>query len=495
MYLDITENKNCRNLQKKSAFVVFIMIVLSSLAASSWAQVPSLGSPYILSEKQEFNLGQAWIREFKAKAPLTYDPLIQNYLENLVASLIVFEKNLTIKKTQVLIVDNSNFNAFAVPGGVIGVNLGIFTYLPKEAELASVIAHEIGHISQHHFVRRLEGSKNLLAQQIFGLISTAILAGITANADVAMAGITASRGAVIQNALYYSRTQEQEADRVGMQILTAAGYDPKSMAMAFGRMQHQIMLNGGNPPQFLLTHPLSETRIADINARIDAQKITDKVTKKEKKMTTKSYALIRVRSMILDFVDKAQVLAVLKSENAKTFELEYAKAMLAKTKKDYASASRILQKMLKQDKYNLILNFSLAEIFFLSHNFKVANNLLEEVLELSPNYYPALFLIGKVQSYQDLNLSQKTFAKLASLRPDDEQVWFEFFDVSKSKKDFLNSFYAKAEYLQLIGNFASALEQMELAKKTSKNYDFPYQARIIKRLEDMQTMAQDYSFK
>lgn len=493
MYLDITENKNYKNSKKKSAFMIFIIVVLSSLAFSSWAQVPSLGSSYILSEKQEFNLGQAWIREFKAKAPLTYDPLIQNYLENLVANLIVFEKNLTIKKTQVLIVDNSSFNAFAVPGGVIGVNLGIFTYLPNEAELASVIAHEIGHISQHHFVRRLEGSKNLLAQQIFGLISTAILAGITANADVAMAGITASRGAVIQNALYYSRSQEQEADRVGMQILTAAGYDPKSMAMAFGRMQHQIMLNGGNPPQFLLTHPLSETRIADINARIDAQKTNNRANQ-IKKITTKSYALIRIRSMMLGFADKAQVLAVLKSENARSFELEYAKAILAKTKKDYVSASRILQKMLKLDKYNLILNFSLAEVFFLKHNFAAAKNLLKEVLELSPDYYPALFLLGKVQAYQDLSASQKTFAKLVNLRPDDEQVWLEFFEVSKSKKDSLNSFYAKAEYLQLIGDFVSAIAQMELAKKASKNYDFPYQARIIKRLEDMQTMAQKYSF-
>lgn len=471
-----------------SALSVFLLLLVSSYSS---AQVPHLGNSYILSEKQEFNLGQAWIRDFKAKAPISYDVLVQDYLENLISNLIVFEKNLSIKKTQVLLIDDSSFNAFAVPGGIIGVNLGIFSYLPNEAELASVLAHEIGHISQHHFVRRLEGNKNLLAQQIFGLLSSAILAGITANSDVALAGITATKGAIIQNALYYSRTQEQEADRIGLQILKAAGYDAKSMAMAFGRMQHQIMLNGGNPPQFLLTHPLSETRIADINSRIDAQKPSFGT----KKINTKSYALIRIRSMFLSFVEKEQVLASLKADGATKVELEFAQAMLAKERKNYASAISFLQNLLKKDKYNLILNYSLAEALFLKHNFKEAQNLLETVLDLSPNYYPALFLLGKIQSFENLNASQKTFAKLANLRPNDEQIWLELYDTSKFKKDALNTFYAKAEYMQLLGDFTSALEQMQLAKQVSKKYDFPAQARVIKRLEDLQTMAEDFSFK
>lgn len=485
------------NKAKFLLFALFLSFCIFSIFSISkvLAQVPHLGNSYILSEAQEYSLGQAWIRGFKAKAPIEYDPLIQDYLENLIAKLMVFENNLSIKKTQVLLIKDLSFNAFAVPGGILGVNLGIFNFLPNEAELASVLAHEIGHISQHHFVRRLEGSKNLLAQQIFGILTSVVLAGVTANPEVASAGLVASRGAVIQNALYYSRTQEQEADRVGLQILKSSGYDPKYMAIAFGRMQHQIMLNGGNPPQFLLTHPLSETRIADVKARIDADLQKNNLIFKNKKINTKSYRLVRVRSMFLSFEDKNQILAQLKAENAQDYELEYAKALFAKYKKDYLSASRFLQKLLKVDKYNLILNYSLGEVLFLKQDFKDAQNLLKKVLELNPDYYPALFLLAKVQSYLDLKASQKNLLKLSNLRRNDEQVWLELYDVSKLNKDSLNTFHAKAEYLQLLGDFNNSLLQMQLAKKVSKKYDFPAQARILQRLEDLEQISQIYTFE
>src|SRR5690606_25881880 len=166
-----------------------------------------------------------------------------------------------------VLLDSNQLNAFAAPGGIIGVNGGLFLHAQTEAEYASVLAHELAHLSQRHFARGLE------AQQRMALpLMAALLAGVVAAAagagDAGMAAILSAQAAAMQEQRRFSRQNEQEADRIGLINLERAGYDPNAMPRMFERLMRQYRFDR-KPPEFLLTHPVSESRVADTRNRAE----------------------------------------------------------------------------------------------------------------------------------------------------------------------------------------------------------------------------------
>ncbi len=246
------------------------LLTLACLLAQpiSASDLPSLGdaSSGIVSPEQEHQLGRAWLSLLRGQVHQLSDPLLKDYVESSVYRLTETSQ-LQDRRLEFVLLDSPQLNAFAAPGGIIGVNGGLFLHAQTEAEYASVMAHELAHLSQRHFARGLEAQQRMqlpmMAAMLAGVVAAAAGAG-----DAGIAAIMSTQAAAIQEQRRFSRQNEQEADRIGILNLEQAGYDPRAMPEMFGRLMRQYRYDQ-KPPEFLLTHPVTESRIADTRNRAE----------------------------------------------------------------------------------------------------------------------------------------------------------------------------------------------------------------------------------
>ena len=169
-----------------------------------------------------------------------------------------------------VLVDSPQINAFAIPGGVVGINAGTVLEANSMDEVASVVAHEFAHLSQRHYEQRQDASKQAMMMQIGGMlaaIAAASAGGEGGNAAAAM--MAGSQTLALESQMAFSRSNEREADRVGMALMTKAGYDPKAMPQFFATLNAQSQLNSSRNrflPSFIMTHPLSNERMSEAKA-------------------------------------------------------------------------------------------------------------------------------------------------------------------------------------------------------------------------------------
>ena len=170
------------------------------------------------------------------------------------------------RRLEFVLLDSPQLNAFAAPGGIIGVNGGLFIHAQTEAEYASVMAHELAHL--HATLRSRPRSPAAHAAADDGRHAAGVVAAAAGAGDAGIAAIVSTQAAAIQAQRRFSRQNEQEADRIGIVNLERAGYDPRAMPSMFGRLMRQYRYDQ-KPPEFLLTHPVSESRIADTTNRAE----------------------------------------------------------------------------------------------------------------------------------------------------------------------------------------------------------------------------------
>lgn len=252
-------------------------LACASLSLAAGAQddirLPDLGSSAnaLISDQEASNYGGAMLRQMRALDMVVDDPLLDDYINNLGYRLVA-SSDKPKDHFAFFIVKDPEINAFAAPGGYIAVNSGLITITRSESELAGVIAHEIGHITQNHLQRAFEASKKdapLMALVLLG----AIAAGAGAQAgDAAGAILLGGQGLIEQKQINFTRKDETEADRVGIQTLARAGFDPNAMATFFERMSDTMRAGSGGDslPPLLQDHPVTTTRISDAKARAGA---------------------------------------------------------------------------------------------------------------------------------------------------------------------------------------------------------------------------------
>ena len=259
---------------RRPATRLLTALVLASLAFGAGAQserrLPDLGSSAnaLISPQEAQDYGAAMLRQMRALNMVVDDPLLNDYIRNLGFRLVAACSR-PKDHFAFFIARDPEINAFAAPGGYIAVNSGLFVIAQNQSELAAVIAHEIGHITQHHLQRAFEASKKdapLLALVLLG----AIAAGSTHNGgDAGMAVLTGGQGLLEQKQINFTRKDETEADRVGIQTLANAGFDPDAMANFFQRMEDVMSTGSGGDdvPALLQDHPVTSVRISDAKAR------------------------------------------------------------------------------------------------------------------------------------------------------------------------------------------------------------------------------------
>lgn len=239
----------------------------TSLPSDLHDNLPELGdvSQTVLSAQDEQRIAEQILSEVAVSDEVLQDVEIIDYLQALGNRLAAASDDKR-QAFNFFVVKDSSINAFAMPGGVIGVHTGLFLASNSESELASVLGHEIGHVTQHHLARMLAKQKTDTFKNIAGIALALLVA--RANPELASGALTASSAAGIQRQLDYTREYEREADRVGLSILENAGFDPRGMPAFFTTLQRGSRFVEGSAPSFLRTHPLTTERISDVENRV-----------------------------------------------------------------------------------------------------------------------------------------------------------------------------------------------------------------------------------
>jgi predicted Zn-dependent protease len=248
-----------------SALSIFILGTMSVGAVNKKNNLPEIGvvASSAISLDKEVLIGDALMRQLRGQAPIISDPLLDEYIQDIGNRLVTQADNVKFPY-KFFILNSPDINAFAFFGGHIGIHTGLIFNARNESELASVLAHEISHVTQRHIARSIEARQKSSPLQIASLLGSILLAVVSPEAS--MAAISVSNAASAQSSINYTRQNEKEADRVGIAILADAGFDPNGASSFFGILAEKNRLKS-TPFAFLLTHPLPESRIADARTR------------------------------------------------------------------------------------------------------------------------------------------------------------------------------------------------------------------------------------
>lgn len=273
---------------------LLLSTVLSPAAyADGLNNLPSLGDAggAELSVQDERRLGALIMKDYRAFGAVNTDPEITSYIGRL-GNKIVQAAAESPSNFEFFLVTDKSVNAFAMPGGYIGVHTGLIAASQSESELASVLAHEVGHVTQRHIARRFGQQKQTSLVATAAMIAALLVAG--SNPQAASGLMAAGAGYSIDQQLSFSRDAEREADRVGFLTLQQAGFDTQGMVDFFGRLQTASRLYENNAPSYLRTHPLTTERIADIRNRagLEGRPVRTQA------QTNLNFELIRVKSIV-----------------------------------------------------------------------------------------------------------------------------------------------------------------------------------------------------
>lgn len=217
----------------------------------------------LIDNQQSLMIGEWALRQLNGSAPLLQDYWLQESMEQIVWQLNAVARNEA--PLGLLILNDQQINAFAIPAGLIGLNVGLIDKAKSIDELASVIAHEIAHISQRHYQHRNDEKSKHMIMQIAGIVAGVVISG--GNSDAMMATMAGANSVVANQSASFSRSQEREADRLGMQIMAQAGYDVHAMPDFFTTLEQQNPTQSMYIPSFVLSHPLTTERLSEAKER------------------------------------------------------------------------------------------------------------------------------------------------------------------------------------------------------------------------------------
>ena len=458
----------------------FITLLLISNLAFSQVNVdlPELGDRVsgAISDADVQILSDQFLQQVYSYSPLIIDPIIQEYSELLLYRLS--EQSLVEdREFKVILIDDPSLNAFAAPGGIVGINGGLFLNADNESQFASVICHELAHLSQRHFQRNVLRSQDRNLASALVMVSSIAIAIATNNPGAFIAGPALLQ----QQALRYNRAFEREADRFGFQNCVSSGYDPYAMGEMFENMVALRRFYGDNIPEFLLTHPVSSSRVSD------AFNAADQIENKDGIKNTVNFELIKGRleadfeevpiNSIRIFEDK-----VANDESIKNV-FGLSRALFLNGRFD-ESVSEV-DKLLKIYPKNLILNTVKVEILRESKKYEEALTLVNEQLEISPKNYPLSIEKAKV-----LKGLQKTIAAEEILRDtllrrnSDPSLWFLLSEIQKDNFNVAGYHQSRAEYFILLGQNEKALNELQFALKLSQD-NFQTFEIILTKINDL----------
>lgn len=238
----------------------------SACLAATTLDLPRIGEPAdtAMSPLEEARIGARIMAQLYAYDYILEDPEVTDYVSGLTWRLVA-AADTDVPKLTVFVIRDPRINAFALPGGYIGVNAGLLTAAQSESELAGVLAHELSHVTQRHIARSIEGTETANLATWAAVLATIIAA--SASPEIVIAALSVGQASIYQREVNFTRAHELEADRIGIRTLARAGFDTEAVAAFFVRLEQQSRLYGNQMPEFLRTHPVNTTRISEARSR------------------------------------------------------------------------------------------------------------------------------------------------------------------------------------------------------------------------------------
>ena len=401
--------------------------------------VPSLGEATRLSLKQREELGRSWLRTNYNSLNPTEDILLYHYTDEIIKRLKRGEA-LTRYRFNVVVLNSREFNAFAVPGGVLGFNLGLFLLAENEDEFSSVVAHELAHLSQEHFLRRLEWSRSNNALSL-GAIFTGLALALSGNFPLGAATIYGTLGYQNEEYLRLSRQFEDEADSQAIPLLANAGFDTRGMGSMLSRLK---TLEGTQSlAVYGRTHPLTSTRVNNallLGGRQNSLKSS----------LTSDYSFARQRALFL----------------AGRTEGKYSSTLASLKDSKYEGAIKALEELEHANPYSRVVFYTLLDAIIQSGAANVALKKIQDRQRVSIkdpmlDYYSAL-AYAKQRKYEQAVEYMESFSKNY---PEYPPIWLDISNHYLKLNDKYNLFRARGIYYLLTGDNNKMEANFNLAKK------------------------------
>jgi predicted Zn-dependent protease len=436
------------------------------LASSRAAlNLPDLGdaSEAVISRNAEQTLGTQTMNNLRGSGTLLDDPEVNAYLNQLGHKLLQADPSQSGQSFSFFAVGSRELNAFALPGGYVGVNSGLILATQNESELASVLAHEISHVTQHHIARQIAAQTSNQMATMAALLGALVAAG-TGNGQVAMAAITGATAAQLQSQINYTREHEQEADRVGFQLLSDAGFDPRAMASFFERLQKSTRLVEGNVPSYMRTHPLTQTRIAE------AQDLAFSKPYRQIK-DSQEYHLVRALLRSYDGTPQEAVSRMSKELAEGRYPdraaARYGLAAARLRAQDFAQARKDLDALEKDGFQHPMYEALLCQVLMQSGQLPTARSRYEEALKRYPNHLQLVYDYPRLLMQMGDKARAARFAEARLLDyPHDATLHQTAAEAWAGAGQMFKSHYHQGEYYAALGRLKEADEQFTIASRS-----------------------------
>lgn len=481
---------------KRQNILPTLLVIGTLLPGFSLGQstLPSLGDRIsgTVSLDQEYVLGQQFLSQIRRSAPTIPDALLNTYLENISFKLAA-RSQLQDRRLSFVIIDSEEINAFAAPGGIIGVNTGLFLNARSEAEFASVMGHELAHVSQRHFARGIDQAQAGRFGQLAGLLASVLIMA-TSDTGQGAAALGAVQGLAMDQQLRFSRSNESEADRIGQDTLYAAGFDPAAQASMYEQLLAENRF-GRRPPEFLLTHPLTESRIAESRSRANRYPAKDYNPNLE-------YQFMRARVIAHYARDKAALvndIEQLLEDSTSAFTRDanrYALAVAYWENEQYTEAESTLAPLLAKFPNQISLVVTQSEIYTSQNEPYRAMDYLQRHLEINPNNHPlTMAYVEALTEARAYNQAAELMASHTRFRDQDHHLWYQLAETWGQAGNISQVHQARSEYFVLVGDLRNAREQLQFALRieTDNGASPAEEARLRQKIREIEQRQRELS--
>lgn len=468
----------------RRAFVAALLV--AGLAANADPnELPDIGNSAstILSSSEAQQIGRMVMRQMREAGRLVDDPEVTEYINSVGHRLSQYAHNGDLSFT-FFVVDDPSLNAFALPGGFIGVHSGLVLATENENELAGVLAHEIAHVSQKHIVRGAEASSQTSIAATAAMVA-AILIGAATGADgnAVGAAVGVAQGSAIQQQINFTRANEYEADRVGIGFLADAGFDPMGMPRFFQTMSRRSGAAGSNIPEYFRTHPVTGNRIAESRDRA-LRYPTRSVP------STRQYELAKARLRVMNFDTVAGALESVSArigghpKEAPQSE-RYAFAMALVEAGEAAEAVPIIEGLKVEDEEVIAFHTLLAEAQIAAGESEAGLATFAEAQRLFPRNVPLVMAYTTALTDESQpELAHEIMLDLVNnVSYTEEQIRLLAL-AAQAEGDTANAHYYMSEFHVLRGELQMAVDQLELALASPDIHDYQI-ARAAARMEEI----------
>ena len=476
-------------------FLACLMAVQTGVPATVRADMPDIHLPDIgdptgtlMTAQQETELGAAFFRSLHAQMEINEDPEVRDYIQSL-GSRLTANSDTPSQQFTFFVVNEPVINAFAGPGGYIGINSGLILLTEQESELASVVAHEISHVTQRHLFQTFQAASRMAIPTALAMLGAALIGAKGGGGNAATAAMMAAQAASKQYQINFTRDNEVEADRVGMQILSKSEFDPRAMPGFFERMQQSTRFAGNRIPEFLLTHPVTAARISDTRDRSEHfpyRQFPDSLT----------YQIIRAKLRVTTAPSPRNAMEYfLTMHNRGTGQqqdvIHYGLALAHSKLGEHDAARSTLQRLVQTYPHVAPFMNALAAVEMDAKNYPKAAQLYEVALSRFPDNQA--MTLNYVRSLLNTKQAAKArevlhgYTKHHAPTPDVYELLAETY--SKLGNEGESHRYYAEGYYQL-GQTKSALLQLQLAKRAAGG-NFYLNSVIDERLEKWRAEEED----